>query len=141
MFITADLLFSYWLFVWFLIYYIMAKTVKGVGFANPLIAFVIVFIVNTFICLYLLSYNKNYLGIIVFIVLNIIIKVIPIILLIGEPIHIWNNICITLFVFLLYNLYLYYNNTDIFTIYNLTVDSIINNKNNTPILHLINTTF
>jgi len=117
----------------------MAKTVKGVGFANPFIAFIIVAIVNTFICLYLLSYNKNYLGIVVFIILNIIIKVIPIILLLGEPIQIWNNICITVFVFLLYNLYLYYNNTDIFTIYNLTVDSIINNKNNTPVLHLINT--
>jgi hypothetical protein len=86
-----------------------------------------------------LTRSKNYLGFWVYIFLNVILKFVPIAILLyyGEPIHIWINLVWAIVFFIVYCVYLYFRDTDIFKIYEATVDSLINGRNNTPILHLL----
>jgi hypothetical protein len=102
-----------------------------------MVSFIIAACFNVFICIVLLLHGKNYLGLVIFIILNITIKVIPIILLIGEPIHFWINLLTGIGVFIVYNFYLYLKNTNILQIYDATIDSITNGKNNTPMFYLL----
>jgi hypothetical protein len=141
MLITADLLFSYWLLFWFIFYLLFRNYSQYIQqYANPILSIIIAAVINLFICLLVFMRSmrsKNYSGLLIFIGLNIIIKIIPIILLIREPIHIFYNLFNGFVVFTLYNIYLYYKNTNILRIYDATIDSIVNGKNNTPIFHAI----
>ena len=139
MIITADLLFSYWLVAWFFIYIIFRNYSETVHqYFNPLLVFIVAAIINLLLSIFI--FVKVGSSVFLFIVANIIIKLIPIIFLIGEPVHYGLHLVIGMAVFIVYNLYLYFvKNTDILKIFIATEDSIVNGKNNTPMLHLFNT--
>jgi len=98
--IRADLIFSYWIFVWWILYELNLTT------ANP--KFVIILgIIHNFIFLLIKIYKKSD-SILPFIIINFCIKIIPIISLLNTTIQ-YNDIIITVYLFLVYLVWLIIN--------------------------------
>ncbi len=96
----ADLIFSYWIFVWWILYELNLTTV------NP--KFVIILgIIHNFILLLIKIYEKSD-SILPFIIINFFIKIIPIISLLNTTIQ-YNDIIITVYLFLVYLVWLIIN--------------------------------
>ena len=76
-----DLIFSYWIFAWFIVYYFF-----GYKYYNPLLLLVIGFIVNIIMLINFII-NNNYYKAILFSIVNFIIKALPIYLLRKTKIH------------------------------------------------------
>ena len=73
-FISFDLIFSYWIFIWFLFYYF--KIIKY----NPYLLLILALLSNIY-SFVMLIYYKNYYKAILFLIVNLLIKVLPIYLL------------------------------------------------------------
>ncbi len=125
-----DLVFSYWIFAWYLLY--MAKIVKS----NPKLVIVLGIIENTALLLGMILYGSNMLTITSFIVINTFIKMLPYYSLRYETIRIsdWKP---TIIVFFLYCCWLYYNQEDLTGNYKKVFDSLIHNKDDTPMMQLL----
>ena len=67
---------------------------------------------------------------------NLLIKVLPYYLLRDESIR-HSDVVVTLFVFALYNAWLYINSETFVSIVEKTTDSLVHNKNNTPFMKLL----
>ena len=94
MFIGIEI-FSYWIFIWFLFYYF--KLTKH----NPLFILIIGYIVTFGELLYLISQKTNQYNLIKFIIINVIIKVIPILLIYNHKIT-FKDLEISLYIILAY---------------------------------------
>ena len=95
-----DLIFSYWIFAWFIAYYFL-----GYKYYNPLLLLVIGFIVNIIMLINFII-NNNYYKAILFSIVNFIIKALPIYLLRKTKIHskdIYFSLVFAL-VFVIYNM-------------------------------------
>lgn len=126
-----DLIFSYWIFIWYLLYVI--KFVKY----NP--KFIIGFgiIDNIFMLLMMFYFGSTIKTIQHFIIINIFIKVIPFYTLKNTIIY-KKDIFASIILFLIYCIWIYINNKSIMEYQNKIVDSLINNKNNTPLMFILN---
>ena len=119
-----DYLFSYWLFTWYILY-----ELKIIEY-NPKLGLTIAVIVNLLELLIMVYYNYKY--IILFILINFTIKLIPLWRLkdIKYETHDINRL---LYVFIIYIIWLIYNN---FTINDINfIDDIKNNKPFTPLIY------
>ncbi len=125
-----DLVFSYWIFAWYLLY--MAKIVKY----SPKLVIVLGIIENTVLLIGMIMYGSNLRTITSFIVINTFIKLLPYYSLRSETIRIsdWKH---AVFVFLLYCCWLYYNQEDLTGNYKKVFDSLIHNRNETPMMQLL----
>jgi hypothetical protein len=94
MFIGIEI-FSYWIFIWFLLYYF--KFTKY----NPLLTLIIGYIITIGELIYLISQKTNKYNLIKFTVINIIIKVIPILLIYNHKIT-FKEFVINFYIFLIY---------------------------------------
>lgn len=94
MFIGIEI-FSYWIFIWFLLYYF--KFTKY----NPLLTLIIGYIITVGELIYLISQKTNKYNLIKFTVINIIIKVIPILLIYNHKIT-FKEFVINFYIFLIY---------------------------------------
>ena len=94
MFIGIEI-FSYWIFIWFLLYYF--KFTKY----NPLLTLIVGFIITIGELIYLISQKTNKYNLIKFTVINIIIKVIPILLIYNHKIT-FKEFVINFYIFLIY---------------------------------------
>jgi len=134
MVIRPDLIFSYWIFVWFLLY--LCKITKY----NPKYLLIIGVIENLITIIIGIYYKTSFLYILYFIFIMIIMKLIPLY-------FVWNNdnniadLSFSIFIFILYNAWLIINRTNVIIIQEKILDSIIKVKNRTPILWLINNIF
>jgi hypothetical protein len=101
--IRFDFIFSYWIFIWFLLYFI-----KLIPF-NPKVAISCAIIVNIYMIIYLIYKNSKIYNIIKFILINVFIKLIPLIIIINTK---TNIVDIYFFIFLIniYILWMYLNN-------------------------------
>ena len=126
-----DLIFSYWIFIWYLLYVI--KFIKY----NP--KFIIGFgiIENIFILLMMFYFGSTIKTIQHFIIINIFIKIIPFYTL-KDTIIYKKDIFASIILFLIYCIWIYINNKSIMEYQNKIVDSLINNKNNTPLMFILN---
>ena len=100
--IRSDFIFSYWIFAWFLLYYF--NIVKY----SPKFVIILGLIENFFLLMFLLIYKSSLYKITKFIVINTIIKVIPLYLVWNDKI-INRDIYATIILFLIYLLWLYLN--------------------------------
>lgn len=132
----VDFLFSYWIIFWFLIYY-FTQNIKGSPIAskiqkymNPKLALYFGFFENFGTFLYIIWLNSKLSIIFKYLLMLLLIKVLPI-YLIKEKIHLWNDIIVFIFVFLIYNIYLWINDETIYSVYERTFTSIKNNQNKT----------
>ena len=74
-------IFSYWIFVWFILFYI------GLTKYNPLFILIIGYIFTLFEFIYLIIKKSSRYNLIKFMIINIIIKFIPILLIIKFPLR------------------------------------------------------
>lgn len=142
--ITPDLIFSYWIYAWFIIYYIIitvsiTKTNIIIQNANPFIILYIALIENILSLFYLFFSTYDLSISFVYLLMLLLLKVLPIYLLtsVKAPINIFSNIVITILIVLIYFLYVeVINSISVIKLYKNIMNSIIMKKNNTPFFHI-----
>ena len=148
--IRWDYLFSYWIYVWFLAYLLLAIFCKGFGkiidavinYGNPSLALYIALIENVASFFVLIWFQASTTVLVKYVIMIFFAKGIPIYLLRNYPIRVTYNVGILLIIFLLYLGYLYVNGQDVVEIYRKTFGWVLSNSNKTPFFYLLRgTTF
>jgi hypothetical protein len=129
--IRPDLVFSYWIYAWFVLY-IFHFTTYSPKF--PLILGLIDNIIMLILMLYFGSKSKT---IILFIIINTLIKVVPLYYLRNQKIHI-KDICFTVGLFVIFVIWLHINKQSLVGNLKLIHDSLLYNKFQTPFMSLFN---
>ena len=106
--IRPDFIFSYWIFVWFILYFTSVVTI------SPKIWIWLALFENIISIFFMLKSKFYY--ILRFIVINLFIKVVPLYLVWNEPIR-KSDIVYSGFVFVIYNVWLFINGKTVYTIY------------------------
>jgi len=128
--IRIDLIFSYWIFLWFIFY------IFGLTNLNPVFAIEIGIIYNAFMLLLMLIYNTSTAHIIYFIIVNTFIKLLPFYYLRHEKIRII-DIYSTIGLFICFVIWLHINNESLTGNSKLIYESLIYGKNKTPFIALL----
>ena len=126
----ADLVFSYWIFTWYLLY--ISKIVNY----NPKFAILIGIIDNTIMLLMMIYFGSNMYTIFMFIIINTFLKIVPYYTLWNKKIE-RKDIIVTLFLFIIFIIWLYINKQNLTKNYKEIIDSLLHNKNKTPALYFI----
>jgi hypothetical protein len=125
-----DFIFSYWIFSWYLLY------ITNIIEYSPKFVFLLGIIENIILLFFITQNGSTIETIIKFIVINIIIKIVPYYTIINDKIK-DKDILVSSLIFIIYNIWLYINNTTIVNIYYKIYNSLINNKENTPGMMMI----
>lgn len=144
--IRFDYLFSYWIVIWFLIYYfIQPSHSKIVQFIrnnmNPTIGLLIALLENIITFIFIVNSHFEWWFFFVFIFMMVSIKILPIYLLRNTKIHLIPNIISLISIFFIYNVYLLVNNTNIYEIYDKTIQSFKDGNDQTPLFQLMHQLF
>lgn len=139
--IRFDFLFSYWMFVWFIIYYFLPTTIGRNSpithlfkqYGNPLYVFYLGILENLATLGLLVWYNPDMRLIVKYIIMMCITKVYPAYLLYYLPTNWKINLVLFVFVFGTYNAYLLMNDTSFNEVYEKTLTSIIYDHDLTPL--------
>ena len=139
--LRPDFIFSYWIFVWFLIYFVSNLFFYKNIIPSPLLEMYIGFFVSLYGFIYLLFENSNTLPIMKFLVMLTAIKTIPLlttIFLSGTyKINLNYDLKKLSILLLIYFVYLVFWNVNVFDVYNYEGISIINNDNKTPFFYIL----
>jgi hypothetical protein len=118
-------IFSYWIFIWFILYYL--KLTKY----NPLLILIVAYIFTLFELIYLIKNNISKYNFIKFFIINIIIKLIPILLIIKFPLRFnINDIYISIYFILIYFIIMIILNKNPYDYYKRMINTYINDNNN-----------
>lgn len=128
--LRADLVFSYWIFVWYLLY--MADII---GY-SPKIVIGLGIIENGIMLLFMFLFGSTFENIAKFLIINTFIKLIPYYTLIHETFRL-KDAYFGLLLFAVYSLYVYMNGKSVIEYQNKIYDSLIHNKNDTPFMYLV----
>lgn len=128
--LRIDLVFSYWIFVWFLLYMYHFTNY------NPKFALIMGLIDNIILFLLMILFGTKWKTIVYFVIINTFVKIIPLYYLQNDKIRI-KDIIFTLFLFLLFIGWLHLNNESLQSNTKLVYDSLVHNKNKTPFLQLM----
>jgi hypothetical protein len=126
-----DFIFSYWVLTWYILY--MLKMVTY----NPLFAILLGMIENIALLLYISLNGASLSTILKFAIITIVMKIIPYYTLMKDKI-VKRDIFATMFLFIIYLLWLLVNNISLFDMYGAINDSLIRNKGTTPGIMVIN---
>ena len=129
--ISPHMVFSNWILVWFILYYF-----KLISF-SPKFAITIGLLENIIKIILMLLWGKSIKSTILFIIIVIIIKILPFYYLRNESYNL-KDIYFTFGLFLVYNIWLYINNQNLINNSKMVYDSLINGKNETPAMNLLN---
>jgi len=142
--ITWDLLFSYWVFVWFILFFFSKGfPKKATAFIQthlcPLLAFYLAILFSFFEFAYVLIKNPQIEIILKYLFMMFTIKVLPIYWMIsnGYTVHLFNDVLVLFLILIVYNLHLHLQGTNIFRIYQATEQAITTGQNKTPIFLLL----
>lgn len=128
--LRIDLVFSYWIFFWYILYALKLtiyspKLIIGLG------------IIENFIMLLLMFYYKTKKDTIIkFIMINFFIKIVPFYMVFNNKIKL-ADVYATIILFIIYSLWVYLNGETIIEYHNKIFESLIYNKNETPFMSLI----
>jgi hypothetical protein len=129
--IRPDLIFSYWIIIWYILYELNVITY------NPKF-FLILAIVITFYNMYFMYYFKRYYMLLTFIIIIFIVKAIPLWTLRNTTINM-KDVIAGLILSIIYYIWLTYNNETLYSLFNKFYISIRdNNKNTTLFMYFIN---
>ena len=129
-------LFSYWLFIWFILYYY--KYVKS----SPLLILIYAYILTLGSVLYLLENKISKYNLIKYLIINSSIKLIPILLIIKFPLIITkNDFSMTFYLLLIYILIMIILNKNPYIYYKNSINSYITNNNKTLLSYLYDQIF
>jgi len=119
--IRIDFIFSYWIFIWYLLY------IKQLTNINPKFALICGLIENIIIMLLMIIYKTNYKLFIEFIIMFIILKIIPL-YTITTSIKLY-DIYYTIGIFIIYLIWMILNKQTLNSFIKNIIDIIIYNKN------------
>jgi hypothetical protein len=120
-----DFIFSYWIFSWYLLY--ITNTIEY----SPKFILLLGIIENIILLFFITQNGSTIETIIKFILINTVIKIVPYYTIRNDKIK-DKDILVSCVIFIIYNIWLYINNTTIVNIYYKIYNSLINNKENTP---------
>jgi hypothetical protein len=123
--IRIDYLFSYWIYFWYIAY------LNGITKYNPKFALMLGIIENIFILTLMFYYKTDKTIILLFTLMMIILKFIPLYSIYNNIIS-YQDIIVTIILFLIYLFWIKINNYDINNIINETKNMILYNKKTTP---------
>jgi signal transduction histidine kinase len=129
--LRADLLFSYWIYAWFLFFYVFR-----IRFFNPALALWIALLENIVAYFFVMN-TMTWRNRIQYAAVVAAIKGIPLYLLRGFKIHWIRDAAALSGLFAAYNGWLYLHNTDLWTIYKQIYLSLKNNEGRTPAFHAL----
>lgn len=121
-----DLVFSYWIFAWYLLYFF--------GFFklyNPKFAMILGISINLIMLFLMFYYNTKYYLILLFIIVVAIQKIIPLYIILDDKIH-NKDIIATFILFIIYLFWYKFNNKNFSNIIKPQKDLILHNKNTFP---------
>jgi fumarate reductase subunit C len=140
-FIRPDLLFSYWIYLWFFIFYFTkgdSEFAQNIHFyGNPVLVFILALVENIITLALLVAENVSFTILAKFALMIVVIKGVPLYLLREQKIHIWRDLFVLSIIFLIYNIYLLLNDTDLIEIYKKTFYTIATGDRKTPFMWLI----
>jgi hypothetical protein len=129
--LRSDLVFSYWIFVWFILYEL--QIIKY----SPKFPLILGVIYNVIMLILMLLYGTSGRTIFYFIVINTLIKVLPLYYLREESIRM-SDIYFTCGLFLLFVFWLHLNRQSLVGNVKLIHDSLLYGKDQTPFMALLN---
>lgn len=130
-----DLIFSYWIYIWYLLY-----TYKILISYSPIFAITISILYNMIVLLLMIYYGTNMKSIIYFIITNTILKLIPYYNLRHDKIH-TKDIYFTFILLILFIIWININNESLGKNQKTIYDSLIHGKNTTPFMKLLKKMF
>jgi hypothetical protein len=145
--LRVDFLFSYWLVGWFLLYYFTPYNALGPisvfirKHLNPKLAFYLATLENILTFGTLVYYGSDVWTLFKYISMMLLLKVLPLYLLMDYTIQWLHDTAILFGIFVLYNIYLAFNETNIYEIYKRTFISIKTKQNETPLFSLVHKMF
>ena len=118
-------IFSYWIFIWFILYYI------GLTKYNPLFLLIIGYIFTLFELIFMIINKISKYNLIKFIIINVIIKFIPILLIIKFPLRFdLKDIYVSIYLILFYLFIMSFINKNPYEYYKLMINTYLYNNNN-----------
>lgn len=129
--LRIDLVFSYWMFFWYILY-----TLKVTKY-SPKFIIGLGIIENFIMLLLMLYYRTKTITIIYFIIINFFIKIIPFYMMYKERIRV-SDIYATIILFIIYSFWVYLNGETVIEYHNKIFESLIYSKNETPFISLMN---
>ena len=129
--IRADLVFSYWIYAWFILY--VFKFIKY----SPKFPLILGLIDNIIMLLLMLYFGSKSRTIILFIIINTLIKVVPLYYLRNQRIKM-SDIYFTVGLFIIFVIWLHINKQSLAGNLKLIHDSLLYNKFQTPFMSLFN---
>jgi hypothetical protein len=129
--LRADLVFSYWVYTWYLLYAFKLTTY------SPKFPLIIGLIDNIIMLIMMLLYGTSRRTIFYFIIINTLIKVVPLYYLRNESIKLC-DVYFTFGVFFVFTMWLHINEQSLIGNIKLIHDSLLYGKNQTPFMAFIN---
>jgi hypothetical protein len=127
--LRPDLVFSYWIYVWFLLYFFQWTNY------SPKFALLIGLIDNIVMLLLMILFGTTMTAIINFVIINTIIKIIPLYYLRKERIVI-KDVYFTCILFLLFVIWIHLNKQTLVGNLKIVHDSLLYGQNRTPLMSL-----
>jgi hypothetical protein len=128
--LRIDLVFSYWIYLWFILY-IFKYTIYSPKFALTL------GLLDNIVLLFLMfTWGTSVKTIIWFIIINTLIKIMPLYYLRTEP-YKMKDVYFTMGLFLIYIIWLHINNQSLVGNIKMIHDSLLYGKNETPFMNLL----
>ena len=124
--IRPDLIFSYWIYLWYILY--IFKVVKY----NPKFAIICGMIENLIILLLMCIYNTKKILVVLFIIMFVILKLIPLYTIWNDNIKLYDDIKNTSLLFIIYLLWIHLNQLTITDALTNAKNLILHNKNTMP---------
>ncbi len=128
--LRADLVFSYWIYLWFLLYFFRFTKY------SPKFALILALLHNIIMLLLMILFKTRISTIINFVIINTIIKVMPLYYLRKEKIII-NDIYFTFIIFLLFVIWVHINKQTLTGNLKIIHDSLLYEKNRTPLMNIL----
>jgi hypothetical protein len=124
--VRPDLIFSYWIYLWYILY--LFKIIKY----NPKLAIILGIIENLIVLILMYIYNTKKIFVILFTIMFIILKLIPLYTISRSKIIFKYDSLNILILFIIYLIWVSMNNLTIRDAFNNTKNLILYNKNTTP---------
>lgn len=127
--LRADLVFSYWIYVWFLLYFFQFTKY------SPKFALILGLFHNIIMLLLMISFGTSISNIINFIIINTVIKILPLYYLQKETIII-KDIYFTFILFFLFVIWIHINKQTLTGNLKIVHDSLLYEQNRTPLMNI-----
>jgi len=146
--LSAELIFSYWIFAWFLVYFFLDAVASRIGKAsytkwmhdnlNPIIALVIAFLVNMSSFFYMVYLNVGGIILLKYLTMVFFVKVIPIYCIRNYPVRLFENLLAILILLIIYLIYLYTQEETVSSVYTRAFNATKVGSNKTPFSSFVN---